>query len=198
MWRRWSDNQNGLVCLSLHRWQRNTLSKEYFWTHELIPSTRFHFPALLDHISSCKVLEYVCFCVHMYMCAGHYRVAILNAIKTYRGKWLGLNYSNECIDQSLLFCFHPPTKFVSLCWNTQRKTTYWVTKSHLESNISYYADSRTSDGVLLLNYTMYHRGSKARYDLLCSAAAVGVKDNPETERQVQMFVLFAAKTFSVL
>lgn len=123
MWRRWSDNQNGPLYLSLHRWQTNTLWKEYFWRHELIPSTLFHFPALWDHMLSCKVLVYVCFCVRTSLClrVAHYCVAILNSIKTCRGKWLGLNYSNEHSDQSLLFYFHPPTKFISLCWNTQRK-----------------------------------------------------------------------------
>lgn len=180
MWRRWSDNQNGLLYLSLHRWQTNTLSKEYFWTHELIPSTLFHFLALLDHILSCKVLDYVYFCVHTCcVCVGHYCVAILNAIKTYRGKWLGLNYSNECTDQSLLFYFHPPTKFISLCWNTQRKTTYWVTKSHLESNIRYYSDSRAVMECCLL-ITPYHYCSKARYDSLCGCWQLLwiLKDNP--------------------
>lgn len=68
MWRRWSDNQNGPLCLILHRWRANTLSKEYFWRHELIPSTLFHFPALLDHILSCKVLAYVYFCVRACAC----------------------------------------------------------------------------------------------------------------------------------
>lgn len=42
--------------------------KEYFWRHKLIPSTLFHFPALLDHIVSCKVVAYVYFCVHLCVC----------------------------------------------------------------------------------------------------------------------------------
>ena len=127
MWRRWSNNPNGPFCLSLHMWPTNTLSKEYFWRHELIPSTRFHFPALLDHMLSCKVLVYMCTLVCLWVCVGHYRAAILTAIKTFRGKSLGLNYFNEHSDQSLLLYFHPSTKFISLCWNTQIKTTYWVT-----------------------------------------------------------------------
>lgn len=34
------------------------------------------------------------------------------------------------------------------------KTTYWVTQTHLESNLRYYTDSQAGDGVLPLNYTV--------------------------------------------
>lgn len=141
--------------------QENTPSKEYFWSHEWIPSLRLFPSTHRPHILFCKVLAYVYVCGPLPCC---YFKCYENLQRKMTGVEL-LQGAHRSICAALFPSSHQ-VHFTLL--KHAEKTTYWVTQTHLESNLRYYTDSRASDGVLPLNYTvsLMHYGT-------CCCVSVG-------------------------
>lgn len=99
------------------------------------------------HILSCKVLAYVYVCGPLPCC---YFKCYENLQRKMTGVEL-LQRAHRSICAALFPSSHQ-VHFTLL--KHAEKTTYWVTQTHLESNLRYYTDSRASDGVLPLNYTV--------------------------------------------